>query len=212
MVPRVPRRPTTNRAFPQKSIARFRYVASVNIDAGVLGTPAGHEFSCNSCHDPDETAIGIQPSGWDQWVPFFSRYVVLKSKCTVTCAPREGTDNQTAFAIFLSPTASSVPASQTALANRLMAGNAAYGVYGAPHGRAPNLSLKFDARKYFGISDPADAVDTIGAATNASPSREVFYTVVLSCMGQSDPSQQQYFVTLDYLVMFFEPKILPDSS
>jgi len=48
-----------------------------------LGGIASHRYRCNSLFDPDETGIGHQPRGFDQWAALYNKYVVTKAKITV---------------------------------------------------------------------------------------------------------------------------------
>jgi hypothetical protein len=50
-----------------------------------------HQFRLNSAYDPDLTATGHQPLGFDQWASFYNHYVVDRVTWEMMVAPYSGT-------------------------------------------------------------------------------------------------------------------------
>lgn len=79
-------RPKWTNPIRQTSLVKFRYE---DTDFPITLTTLGgyydfHVFSVNSVYDPDQTGVGVQPYGWDQYTPdLFDHYQVYASKITV---------------------------------------------------------------------------------------------------------------------------------
>lgn len=68
--------------FPEVKYCKLKYCTVLNMPAGggAFGT---HHFRTNSLFDPDYTAVGHQPYGFDNWAAVYSKYEVLSSYITV---------------------------------------------------------------------------------------------------------------------------------
>lgn len=70
-------------AFSNYQIVNLRYGTQFTLDSTAIGTYGNYYFRANSCFDPDDSSVGHQPRGFDQWAAFYDNYVVLGSKITV---------------------------------------------------------------------------------------------------------------------------------
>lgn len=91
-------------------IASTRYVkltynTTINLQNGAAAH-AAHFFKCNSIFDPDDTGLGHQPLGHDEWANLYKKYLV--TSCTMKAHFfREGTGNEpVACGFFLDKNAS----------------------------------------------------------------------------------------------------------
>lgn len=65
---------------PDEKHVKLQYTTFVNLS----GTPtARHLFRGNSINDPDQSGVGDQPVGHDQWANFYEKYMVKSSKIQV---------------------------------------------------------------------------------------------------------------------------------
>lgn len=64
-------------------LTRFKYCDQIELNA-TSGVPAVHSFRINSLYDPDATATGHQPIGFDQLMPFYTHYTVIGAKLSAT--------------------------------------------------------------------------------------------------------------------------------
>lgn len=67
---------------PDQMFCKLRYRATINL-SDANGIFAVHNFRANSIFDPDQSGIGGQPLGRDQWNDFYQRYQVMASGITV---------------------------------------------------------------------------------------------------------------------------------
>ena len=68
---------------PSKMFTKFRYSTTVSINPSAAGLVAEYVFSANGMYDPDITAVGHQPRGFDQFIGvLYDHYVVVGSKLT----------------------------------------------------------------------------------------------------------------------------------
>jgi len=68
--------------FPRKVPVEITYCDTVVVPS-LDGGSAPYKFRLNSIFDPDETSIGHQPRGHDQWSAMYQRYCVVGAKVLV---------------------------------------------------------------------------------------------------------------------------------
>lgn len=67
---------------PDRVLTTLLY-AEPNVSV-VTGQPASfHIFRSNSLYDPNQTAGGHQPMGYDQWAAFYDQYIVHKARIMI---------------------------------------------------------------------------------------------------------------------------------
>jgi len=70
------------------------------------------------------------------------------------------------------------------------------------------LVAKYSAKKFFNVKDVKDNLDRIGSAIGSNPTDPAFYNLTI----QSEPSMTvELLVLIEYIVLFSEPKELPQS-
>jgi len=67
---------------PLMKYGRLPYMEYTSFSTGAIAANA-HVFSANGLFDPDITAAGHQPMGFDQMMLFYEHYTVTKAKLTV---------------------------------------------------------------------------------------------------------------------------------
>jgi len=189
--------------------ATLRYYASISLNPAV-GVAADYVFSANGCYDPDITGVGSQPYGFDQMMQFFDHYTVIGSRCVVECANNNSTTPEYAM-IMLRDNATSY--SGTAPASVLMEPGSVRQLL-AQAGSAPTvgtLAMGFSAKKFFSKNDILGE-ETYQGTVGSNPADQAYFHVLLIPQNTTDDLGANVLnVTIDYQVIFTEPKILAPS-
>jgi len=202
--------------FPSQQVVRMRMCDYVVLDASTSGR-ASCFYRANSIAFP---SVGTgpfvdphAPLGYDQWAPFYNHYVVLGAKINVRAQYTKGVAGTSMFGIcYLTDDTSVVPD----FTNLVEQGGCSYCVI---DGNASNtgpykMSRSFSAKKFFNVVDVKDNVTRLGAAYNASPTELAYFCLGLQTYNNAAAGVAEctYFVTIDYIVAFSEPKELPESN
>lgn len=197
--------------FPKQQVVTLRY------SDGFLLTQAdpSHVYRANSPYDPDYTGViaGHQALGWDQWAQFYDHYVVIGSKITVHMNYGEGGNAVPCVGyIYLDDDQGTYTLNQL-----VESGVGKTRFLGMTEGKQGPVSIRntYSAKKFFNITNTKDNVDRLGAAVTANPSEDVYFNVgILPYSDQVSAEAEDIVtgrVTIDYIVLFSEPKTLPTS-
>lgn len=74
---------------PDRMITKLKYHDDIIFTSGAVRTV--NVFRGNSLFDPDQTNVGHQPLGFDQWSSFYSKYRVYASKIVCKFVSQEET-------------------------------------------------------------------------------------------------------------------------
>lgn len=187
---------------------RTRIVWSDSIVLSGFGTSATQSFCVrmNGPYDPQQAIGGTQPTYWDQFETLYRRYFVRGSKITVrfglptTTAAGDGpyvVGIQTGINTTLPTTDVAVLSAAANCGHKLLTAGA--GVTMVTQTYSP-LFVSPD-----GESDGAQSL------TNNVPTREWFANVFASPQGTSTAGSVNAFITVEYLVDFFELKNVIDT-
>lgn len=187
---------------------KFRTEVSLTSAAGA---PAVNVYRANDIGDPNATAIGHQPRGYDQIVPLYERSLVTHSKIRIMCQPQNAGTNY--YAICLLDNATPLLSLNDYLESKyvvykLAGGNTAHSTV--------TMSLSWDDRRITGVKDPLDDDDLSGftnetQALTVQPLNSWFYHVFTIPSLGADGGQQSLDVAIDYDVKFHQP-LNPDQS
>ena len=192
----------------------LRYAEKVTITSppveGAIGTWV---FSANGCYDPNNSGTGHQPRGFDQIMPLYDHYTVLSSKIQVRFANDSvGTRPYCAIAVRDG--------------NITLPDFEAVGEYGdkvmttipicrngAGEGSDTNtfLATKTNIASFLGRKGGAMSDPELKGSAGANPNEQVFYHVIVGDVNSSGSCSVDAFVTIEYDVIFHEPK-QPSSS
>jgi len=197
---------------------RYNTQIAVTTTAGSLGY---HVFSANSIHDPDTTGIGHQPMGHDQWKELYNHYTVVGSRisCNVLAStPSTSAPTQMApFVCGLNLTDTPTPPYTGAQATSqfIESKKGTWKIMGTgPGGRgSQRITSKFSCKQFFKIANPSDNTERVGAQMGASPTETADYVLWVQSFGATPPGDNTIYVnvTIDYAVIFGEPKDLVQS-
>jgi hypothetical protein len=174
---------------------------TLDMTSGVTGT---YSFRLNSPFDPNYTASGHQPMGFDQWAAFYNHYVV--ESCAWEVVP-------------LSPAAASIPIHLMFYLSddiTLPTDMWTYVELGSEYQplvsnvKPATMSGHVDVNKFFNRSS-IGADSELRALVTANPTEVVFGTVVARPMDSSSTVSIYCTVRLTMKVKFMEPKDLTPS-
>lgn len=225
---RVPRRKRTKRTkrsiprailsgFPKKKLVKLRYCQEFSLNSGAGGYDQ-KIFRVNGLNDPDQQIGGHQPKGFDEWAKIYSHYTVMSSKIEARMVYKSVANAVPAYTgILLDTNTSGVSVfsgPEDALESRLVGKNwhlTGYYDSGELSTRMPaSLRKSFNCKKFFGIKDPQDG-NSYSALITSNPSQEAYFIVFQMPVGNGDPGEQAYMVTIDYVAEFRDPLVLLGS-
>lgn len=190
-------------AVRKKATVKFRYATTVPTLTSTAGGLVKYDFSANGCYDPDQTGIGHQPFGWDQWTVFFNHYAVIASK--IRCYwTTDGTANAKC-GIYLSDD----NASYLNAADFIEAKRGSFSIINQQRSSAKTSST-FSMRRFFNIKDAKDNYDKLGSPVNANPTDQATYSLWYESEGTTTSSVAMV-VVIEYIVAFSEPKDISTS-
>lgn len=195
---------------------QHKYVDASNLylASGVAGVLGIVYFSANDMFDPNRSGTGHQPLGFDQLMLYYNHFIVLKSHIRVKFATQEIT------AAYAGPMHVGITLADT---NSL--GTGLNQVMEQPFTTSTQLTLtqtkgkgfveleaRFDARTWYNVDNPRDALATLAGSSGASPSDEVFYCIWVCDHNAADSTRDVALtVELDLLTEYYEPQELASS-
>lgn len=202
--------PTRYPGFPKNKYVMMRYVTRF---AGDLST--GNQiqvvYRANSINDPEFALGGHQPMGYDQWEQFYSSYTVTGAKCTIEVIGDVSIGKATNISLNLTTASTDT---RSAL-EKIESGDTVYKVLAgfSNIGRPVKLTKYYDPKKFHNIKDIKDNQAGLGAFFGSNPVEEAYFTATVDCVdgGVSTPGDIQGLVTIEYMVLLSDPKILPQS-
>lgn len=203
--------------FPDKWMARLRYVETITLDAGA-GTYAVNAFRSNGLYDPNQTGTGHQPSNFDRLSAIYDRYTVLGSKCTVYPVQIAGSNTAVPAVLILhvSEDGTSVATAHASggidniLEQPRLRNSISY-VTAINGAKEVVLRKTFSTKKFFGLRD-VGAMRPYSADVTGLPDEGAFFEVAaVSPDDTVNPSSITVRVVIDYIALFTEPKIADAS-
>jgi len=186
-----------------KMRTKMRYNDSFLLDP-IASLAANHVFSANGLYDPNVTATGHQPRGFDQIMTMYDHFVCIASKITVTVAnPHE---RACVIGIIVRDGVVTSADPEDLMENRYMKYITIPGRNGEVGESVRTLSLKVNPNKFLGRSKPL-ADPELKGSDSSNPTEGCFYHVFCYLI---DPSVEQGALTaqvvIDYSAVFIEPK------
>jgi len=193
-----------------------------DVDTGlVLDAPSGgiaqDIYRANSVFDPYQPTGGHQPMGFDQWATIYNKYTVVGSRATLKYSPLSITNvTQGRMGILLSSDTAgtaSFTSVNNLLESKLVGKNwKEIGSTVTMYSKNDAMVAKnFSAKRFFGKVNVQDgSANTALVTTN--PGNEAYYIPWTSCIASGqDPGALNFTITIDYIVIFSDPKNLDGS-
>ncbi len=193
---------------PPTLIRKLRYCERITIDAGAAGQSTNHFFCANSIFDPNQSGIGHQPMGFDQYILMYDHFKVLSSKIQVKALNNISATNgnQTILSIHLDDDTST----NLSVENMIEQGTTNYRIMNSGESFRPTtLTKSFNTKTFF--SNQKTAASLVGTAT-ADCDEVAFYNISSSALtGGTDPGVMSCLIVIDYIVQFSERRTLASS-
>lgn len=135
-----------------KVIMKYAQDMDVSVD-GTVG--ANYLFRCNSIFDPDQSGVGHQPMGHDEYAQFYNNYTVIGSKITVRFVANEDgsdTNDQNHITNVGISTISNVSDTIVQPTEFMENNKTSYGIV-CPQKPIQIFSKKFSAKEFFGVKN-----------------------------------------------------------
>lgn len=203
ILPYYPRRSMGNSPifdpFPAKMCAIMRYSESISILPST-GLPIHHFFRATSIFDPNQSGVGHQPYGHDQYAAIYNQYKVVEARCTMTSTLNGAlhvfgitlTDDTTVNSDY--DTVREVKNTNT---NIQLGGN-----------MAPRVIQKYNVNKNFDQSYQKAVWENFGT----SPTENMFFDCWAEMVSPSSAGVAgQYIIDIEYVVEMSELKDLGQS-
>lgn len=187
---------------PNIRLAKLRYTEAIDVSA----ISDVRVFSVNGLYDPYITGIGHQPRGFDQYMAFYSEYVVIGSKITIKGCNDTATESVVlAISVEQSPTAKTTRQDYLEthdVISRVVSSRDASGIF--------TLSKGCSLKKKLGVNSMKDHTDGAGNES-ANPVEQQYFHIYFNASDNSTLCYVKYDVTIDYIVLFREPKAIAAS-
>lgn len=199
----------TKAPIPNRFATKLRYVSDQNlsINPGIGGTAGVHVVSANGLYDPDITATGHQPRGFDQFMVMYDHYVVIGAKITCAFSRQNGQANEDSMiGIALKDSASVAADVNDYLEGRNTSSRPFCGGYNGAGKPSPvTVTKTASVSKFLSITHPLSSNNARG--TNASnPSEQLYFHIFSAPFGAGDALPTNIWYRVEYLVVFVEPK------
>lgn len=188
---------------PQNQKVTFTYYEYISLSPGAAGVPAEYVFSANGIYDPNVTAAGHQPRGFDQLMALYDHFTVIGSSINITASNKDSTGAQL-IGVYVSdnPTTAGVP--DDIMEKRVIAYKALAQNSGGPSNGT--ICMNLNPNTYLGRPNPL-SVDTLRGNVSANPSEQVYFILFAMPMAEGvDEDQIHCHVRIEYTAILTEPK------
>lgn len=187
--------------FGATTVARkLRYV-DVDTLTNVAGALTSQLFSCNGAYDPDYTGGGHQPLWFDQIMPYFQHFCVLRSTIVATFS-YNGTPSIVPVNVGIAVRGTSTTSATAQL--YIENGGCKWATLLPAAESSRTVKMSFDTKKFFGKKYAVDNYDLKGTIL-ANPQEDAYFHVFTDPLtGAGTPSIDVQCV-IHYSVVFSEP-------
>jgi len=200
-------------AFPDSVLRYLNYQEETSVDAPGVGLDY-KIYRCNDLYDPRDATGGHQPYGFDTWMSVYDHYTVIGSLIRVRNVVAGSSNVNPAYMIIHLSDSNAQP--YTSIDHLLEApdspkltvvGNVSGGQYNRP-GYGNVISKSYSMKKFF--KKRVGTTDMAGNAA-ANPTEGVYFNIYCASIAGTDPAGQDLLVTIDFIAIFTEPKVLSQS-
>lgn len=184
--------------WPRQRIVNLRYVTSYTQQCST-GTLAALRFRANGIYDPDYSAGGHQPFGFDQMAQFYNHMEVQSSKIRVRAVngPYSASYDHAMTGIYLADDATTAYNWTTFSES----GRGSHSLMALANTENHNLSSSYSLKKFF--TKKLDNSSTV----LTDPTEQAYYVLWLQSADMATSTAIiTYEITIDYKVKFYEPK------
>lgn len=198
-----------NPGFPQGRVVNHRYVSSEVVSPGALGVPDVISLKANSPFQP--AAGGGDAQGFDQWQLFYEDWICTSSKIRVQFTGKAEGTGIAVDALFLGVHLDNNATLGANWRTVIMQGNTPYRMV-APNGtQSYTISNRFNAKKFFNVTDVKDNKARIGGTGAADPADLAYYNIMCQSINESTIVAIWIMYVIDYTVVYSQPRDLAVS-
>lgn len=193
---------------PDRTRVKLAYTLFVSFTP--TGTPDyGYFMRGNGPYDPDFSAVlGNQPTGWDQWVPFYSRSRTYASSLRVNALNR-GTTLTSNQIITIVPVLNTNPVPNFEQASTLPYNRSK--MIGPVSSGSNGVFLKnyMSTKKMYGQQVTQD--DAFSSLNTTTPNRQWYWLINAATLDLTSTVALDLKITITYYIEFFDRVVLPVS-
>lgn len=199
--------------FPNNKLVKMRYVDELRISTGAGSSLSkSAPFVANGLFDPYYPLGGHQPKGFDQWMAIYSHYNVIGAKITVKLA--SSGSNNVAWGVCRTPSPSQMAnRSLTYILENRYQKNVRYLSWNNNTNVTMNnrgLTASYSQKKVFGKNSAQK--ENLTGSIEANPTEGQYFEIwVAPVQGDTNIKTLDFVVTIDYIALFTEPKVLIQS-
>lgn len=187
--------------------AKLIYHEVVSLSPGIGGLPDDYIFSANGVFDPNITASGHQPRGFDQLIALYDHCTVIGSKITMQLSNND-TENSNTVILSLRDNSTQVLVYDDIFEYRFIKQK----TLGPETAMSTGLiSMKCNPNRYLGKSSPLNNSD-LRNSNSANPVEQAYFHI--NCVptdGVTNSATVACQIRVEYDCIFTEPK-QPNSS
>jgi hypothetical protein len=188
----------------------FYYEDGLN-RTSTTGVTNSYFFSANGIYDPNVTGTGHQPMGFDQMMSMYLQYTVLSAKLTLNFQNWSAANAYCGVILYLNPDTTQNDHSLL-IENGLAVWKQVYPIN--IYGSLGILNLDCNIPAYFARNtNKRELVDdvTLSGTAAANPTEQVYFGICPFDPAGSATVQMIFNVTIEYEVIFWEPRKLTQS-
>lgn len=198
---------------PSEMNVKLKYVDTIALQPGA-GTIAYHLFSTNGLYDPDITAAGHQPMGFDQWMTFYEHYTVTGCKISATFVPSSATVGAGQQIVGIYTDSNITPPAAIGVNDFLEQPGTRFSYLSLAGALGPVTVTKTFSAKNFFSRDRKSLIASEGYKGNgaSNPTEQAYFNVFCGATDNtSDPPQTQVSIIIEYTAVFSERRTLIGS-
>lgn len=186
---------------PRQFKTTLRYVDQIVLNP-TTGVNATYVFSANGLQDPNITGGGHGLRGWTQLIPLFEHATCIGSRILVQACNRDTTYPQ-----MVGVSLRAKPDVETSLNDYVEQSNVSYKMLPISGGPKDSVTYNFNS-KFLGLK-PMD--DVLRSTASANPTEQAYFHLFGASIPGIDSAEIDCLVTIEYIVVFTEPKDVAQS-
>lgn len=199
------------RIMPGRLRTKLIFQRRINLSV-TAGVPTGNQFMLNSLYDPDQTGVGNQPMGFDEFATLYQRYRVLGAKVILRTTAIYGPNAANTLEIGMAPSTETLALTMDPQQLGAQPGGVFKVAYAAGSNKDSIISRYYDIAKTIGISKLSYNADlNYGALTNANPANPLYLNVGVQTTDENSSSTVYSYVQINFYVEFSQPQSLAFS-
>jgi len=198
----------------RSTIVRLKYV-DANTMSPSSTTSDWVVLRANSVYDPYYLTGGHQPMGFDQYMTFYQKYMVLGAKitCQFVSDSISSTDIDDSFTLTCILKLSSSPTTVSSMTENMENPDVVYKICNsAQSGSKTVLVKRMSSKKWFGLSKVKDN-ESLAGTSGSNPLYESYFHIGIGPFSavSATPRPVRVLYTIEYITLFTQPIQLGQS-